>query len=199
VKYYLERTKNVSSTILRNREQGILKIGVIGYGRIAKRFIKEARFVSGVNIDSIYRKNKNIPISFTRDMGLVLVSSFNELLSRIDAVYIATPHHTHFNLAKKALLNGKHVLCEKPITLTENELKELIFLAKKNNLVLMEALKTAYMPAFIKLINIAKSGIIGDILDITSNFTKIISEKENRREFNEIDGGSFNELASYIL
>jgi glycerol-3-phosphate cytidylyltransferase len=195
---YLERTKGVSSTLLRNNKQGILKIGIVGSGRIAKRFIKESKFVSGISVDFIYGRDKNKINKFAKDMELTPLYSFEELISKIDAIYIATPHNTHFHFAKKALLNNKSVLSEKPITLKIKELEELIRIAQKNNLVLMEALKTAYMPAFIKMINIIKTGIIGDVIDITASFTKLINN-ENLREFNEDDGGSFNELASYVL
>ncbi len=65
---YLERTKGISSTLLRNREKGVLKIGVIGSGRIAKRFIKEAKFVSGVSVDFVYGRNKNSTNKFAKDM-----------------------------------------------------------------------------------------------------------------------------------
>ena len=195
---YLERTKGISSTLLRNQERGILKIGIIGNGRIAKRFIKESKFVSGISVDYVYGRNREHIREFALENELIPIETLKELYEKVDAVYIATPHNTHYKFAKEALLNNKNVLCEKPITLSTKELDNLIEIAKEKKLILMEALKTAYMPGFIRLINIVKSGLIGDILDVSASFTKII-KNENLREFNKIDGGSFNELASYVL
>jgi len=195
---YLERTKGVSSTLLRNKERGIIKIGIIGNGRIAKRFLKEAKFVSGISVDYVYGINENNVKKFAKENDLIAELSFENFLKKVDAVYIASPHLTHYEYSKKALLNNKHVLCEKPITLKVKELEELINIAKEKKLILMEALKTAYMPGFIKLISIAKSGLIGNVIDIFSSFTKIIND-ENLREFNKNDGGSVNELGSYVL
>jgi glycerol-3-phosphate cytidylyltransferase len=195
---YLERTKGISSTLLRNNEKGILKIGLVGNGRISKRFVNESKFVSSVSVDFVYGRNKIELNKFAKEHELIAIDSFDKLIKHVDAVYIATTHNTHYEFAKNALLNNKHVICEKPIVLKKYELEELITIAKNNNLILLEALKTAYMPTFIKLINLLKTGIIGDVLDVTASFTRLIIN-DSLREFNIDDGGSFNELASYVL
>lgn len=84
----------------------------------------------------------------------------------MDAVYIATPHETHGNYIRKMLENGKHVLCEKPMTLFETEARELFALAKERQLVLMEAVKTAYCPGFVALQELLNQGVIGCIHDV---------------------------------
>lgn len=197
---YLPRTKGVSSTELRNNKNKILKIGVVGNGRIARRFIKESKFVSGVDIEYVYGRNEEKLEQFCNDFCLdKYFTNYDEFLSYVDAVYIALPHTLHYEYAKIALENKKHVLCEKPITLCENETKELFDLANKNNLILQEAIKTVYSPCFDKLISVAQSGIIGEIKDIDATFTKLINNK-NLREYNkELGGGSLSELGSYPL
>ena len=75
-------------------------------------------------------------------------ASVDDLLSRCDAVYIASPHYTHFDYARQALLAGKHVLCETPLVFKECQAAELFEIASKSNLVLMAGLKTAFCPAF---------------------------------------------------
>ncbi len=197
---YLERTKGVSSTQLRNKNIGFLNIGCVGSGRIAKRMIKESKYVSGINFDIIYGRNESHIAKFAEENELEkFTTDYDEFLESIDAVYIATPHHTHYDFAKKALLSKKHVLCEKPITLTENQTKELYKLAKDNDVVLYEAIKTAYFPGFKRLIMLTKSGIIGKITDVDATFTKLVNDKSLREYDLNQGGGSLNELISYPL
>lgn len=195
---YLDRTKGVSSTELRNAEC-VLNIGIVGTGRIAKRFVSEARFVSGVDIIGAYSRNRDNVNEFVNEFELALpASNYKELLDSVDAVYIATPHNTHKDYALQALNSGKHVLCEKPMALTEVCVEELQSAASKNNVVLLEGIKTAFAPGFNRLISYAKSGIIGKILGVDATFTKLTDG--NPRELQkEQGGGSFFELGSYPL
>ncbi len=197
---YLERTKGISSTDLRISNDSILNLGIVGNGRIAKRFVHESKYVSGVNIDCVFGRNKEHIKTFCESFELNnYYTNYNEFLSKINAVYIATPHNTHYEYAKQAILQNKHVLCEKPMVLEAEQAKELFSLAKQHNVILQEAIKTAYAPCFNKLINIAKSGIIGNIKDVSATFTKLIDNK-NLREFNKsMFGGSVTELSTYPL
>jgi len=196
---YLERTKDVSSTLLREKNYRIIKIGIIGSGRIAKRFVTEARSVSSVNIEAAYNPRIESAKKFGEHFELDTCTDDWELfLNKIDAVYIASPHNTHYDYIKSALNAGKHVLCEKPLALRKAQAEEAFALAKEKNLVLMEAIKTAYAPGFMKLLNIAHIGSIGKIYDVEACFTKLSSD--NGRELkSEENGGSFTELASYPL
>lgn len=195
---YLDRTKGVSSTELRNAE-GVLNIGIVGTGRIAKRFVSEARFVSGVDIIGAYSRNCDNVNYFVNEFELALpASNYNELLESVDAVYIATPHNTHKDYALQALNNGKHVLCEKPMALTGACVEKLQSAASNNNVVLLEGIKTAFAPGFNRLIAYAKSGVIGKILAVDATFTKLTDG--NPRELQKKQGGgSFFELGSYPL
>ncbi len=197
---YLERTKGVSSTELRNEKNQILKLGIVGNGRIAQRFIKEALYVSGIDIEYIYGRNplklQEVCNKFTLDK---FFTDYDEFLKQVNAVYIALPHTMHFEYAKKAILAGKHVLCEKPIALTKDEAEELYKLAQDKNVILQEAIKTAYAPCFDKLISIAQSGIIGEIKDVEATFTKLITDKTLREYNKNLAGGSLTELGSYPL
>ena len=195
---YLERTKGISSSELRSNFN-LLKLGIIGTGRIANRFIPEAKYVSGVNIESVY--NPHIDSARNYAEKHKLNSYFDDLesfLNNVDAVYIASPHETHYEYAKKALEHKKHVLCEKPMVLRGDEARELFKIAKENGCILMEAIKTAYCPGFIQLINTIKSGVIGEVKDVEAAFTKL--ENPKNRELTDAQyGGSFTELASYTL
>lgn len=196
---YLERTKGISSTNLRNEKNNILKVGIIGSGRIAKRFVKEARYVSGVNIEGVLSRNKENCRKFVVENELNFYSTnYENFIEKVDAVYIATPHKTHYEYIKKSLESGKHVLCEKPMVLSKDEAIELYNLAKEKEVVLVEAIKTAYCPAYEKMISIAKSEIIGEIKDIEACFTKLVNGNIRELELKEA-GGSVTELATYPL
>ncbi len=197
---YLPRTEGISSTMLRKEIQKKIKIGVIGTGRIAKRFVKEAGYVDDAEIRSVMSRNiKNVEkfIDGTKiQYGFDNIDSF--LQDSIDAVYIASPHEHHFMQAKQALEAGRHVLCEKPIALESKHLKELIKLARKNNLILIEAIKTAFTPAFVQLQEEISNGAIGEIKEVRATFTKLIDDKD-AREWQTPYGGATNELGSYPL
>ena len=197
---YLERTKWVSSTQLRNSKNGILKLGCVGAWRIAERMCKESKYVSGISFDYIYWRNKQKIKEFSKKNDLsYYTTNFDDFLNIVDAVYIATPHLTHFDFTKKALKSKKHVLCEKPLTLKKSESEELYKIAKENNVILYEAIKTAYAPGFNRLIALSKSGIIWEIKDVDATFTKLVVDNTLRELDKKQAGWSVNELATYPL
>ncbi len=195
---YLDRTKNISSTMLRTQKMSIQRIGIIGTGRIANRFVTEAALVSGVNTQSVYNPHIKSAQLFANRWGIDAYEDIGEFYDSLDIAYIASPHETHYQYIKQALEHGKHVLCEKPMCLSKVQAEELFELAKRNSLVLVEGLKTAYCPGFTKLLGIACGGAIGAIKDVEACFTKL--EDDNSRELtDEKYGGSFTELGSYCL
>ena len=195
---YLERTKDISSTMLRAEKQSILRIGIIGTGRIANRFIPEAKLVSGINTRAAYNPHKTSAETFAEKWEVDSYTDLEDFYNSIDAVYIASPHDTHFGYIMNALDHKKHVLCEKPMVLSVEQCKVAFEKAKEKGCILFEGIKTAYCPGFNNLISIACSGAIGEIRNIEATFTKL--EKIDSRELNDIKfGGSFTELASYTL
>jgi predicted dehydrogenase len=124
--------------------------------------------------------------------------NLKSFFEKIDAVYIASPHNTHYEYMRTSLEHGKHVLCEKPMVLHARQAEEVYSLAKKNELVLLEGIKTAYAPGFLKLLAIARSGRIGQIRDVEACFTKLVSGDIRELQLEE-NGGSVTELASYPL
>lgn len=195
---YLERTKNISSTMLREQNKRIQRIGIIGTGRIAERFMPEVTCVSGISVQGVYNPHIESARSFAQKHYIDYYETLETFFSAIDAVYIASPHQTHYEYAKVALEHGKHVLCEKPMTLNKAHSDSLFNEAKKRNLILFEGIKTAYCPGFIDLLGIACSGVIGSVKSIDACFTKL--EAENSRELTDLQyGGSFTELGSYCM
>ena len=196
---YLPRTEGISSTMLREEKQRTIKVGIVGCGNIAKRFVPEAAFVSGVEITGAYDTNGDTLKKVAQQYSIEQYSSYEELLQANDAVYIATPHLSHYCLSKQALLAGKHVLCEIPLVLQEQQASELYALAEQQGLVLMEAHKTAFCPAFNHLMVMIKSGAIGEVVDIEASLSRLLPDK-TRREFDPAQaGGSMYESAVYPL
>ena len=196
---YLPRTEGISSTMLRNDSQQIVKLGILGCGRVARRFPSEADIVSGVEVVAAYDiKQEGIEAYTNAYKGIVPCSSREELYDKTDAIYIATPHASHYQDIKNAVIAGKHVLCETPMVLDAEQAKELYRLAEENGLILMEANKTAHCPAFNHLITLIKSGLIGEVVDIEASLSQLLDKKG--REFDsKQSGGALFEQGSYPL
>lgn len=195
---YLERTKNISSTMLREQNSPIQRIGIIGTGRIAERFIPEARLVSGVSTQGVYNLHTESAERFAERWEINAYAAIEEFYESVDAVYIASPHETHYKYIRDALAHGKHVLCEKPMVLQRTQAEELFAYAKEKGLILFEGIKTAYCPGFHKLLGIACSGIIGSVRYVEACFTKL-ENPANRELTDTVYGGSFTELGSYVM
>ncbi len=195
---YLPRTEGISSTMLRAESQSVSHIGIVGSGRIAHRFVPETKVVNGAEVIAVLNPDENEAESFACTHGIRAFSDFDAFIQSIDAVYIASPHLTHYDYVKRCLLAGKHVLCEIPFTLSKAEALELFRLADERNLVLMEASKTAYCPAFGHIVTLIKSGIIGDVVDVKASLSKMV-EPPTRELDVTMAGGAMNEHAPLTL
>lgn len=196
---YLPRTEGVSSTMLRAESEIIIRIGVVGCGRIGTRFVSEVSKVDAAQISGLYDIDESAARNLSNNIHRFF-NSFEELVDSSDAIYIATPHLMHYPQAKYALEKGKHVLCETPMVLVAEQAEHLFSLAKEKNLVLLEANKTAYCPAFNHLISLVKSGLIGDVVGIDASESKLWGEENLKRELDpQQAGGSMYEMASYPL
>ena len=197
---YLPRTEGISSTMLREEKQTTVRVGIVGCGNIAKRFVLESGFVNGVEVVGAYDIDSATTEAFVKDNYLSnQYVSYEALLTDVDAVYVATPHLSHYALAKQALQAKKHVLCEIPLVLEQEQAKELYALAESQEVILMEANKTAHCPAFNHLMVMIKSGAIGEVVDIEASLSRLLPDK-TRREFDATQaGGSMYESGVYPL
>ena len=175
-----------------------MRIGIIGTGRIANRFVPEAACVSAVEVVSVYNPHADSAKKFAATHGIKAFSDLDVFFDSVDAVYVASPHETHYEYTKAALNVGKHVLCEKPMVFEKVQALELFGLAKNHGVVLMEGLKTAYAPGFAKILELAKNGVVGEIKYIEACFTKL-TDKSGREYANPQTGGSFTELGTYVI
>ena len=118
----------------------------------------------------------------------------------MDIIYISTPHNTHINYLRKALAAGKHVLCEKSITLNSEELTEAIQLAEENHVKLAEAMTIFHMPIYRKLSEIVESGKLGPLKVIQMNFGSYKEYDMTNRFFNRnLAGGALLDIGVYAL
>ena len=198
---YLPRTEGISSTMLRDETTTDVRIGIIGCGRVARRFPAEADVVSGVKVVAAYDINPEAArILADQQSDITVYNNLDDLYAAVDAVYIATPHLAHYEDMKRSLAAGKHVLCETPMLLKGDRAREVYALAKEKGLFLMEANKTAHCPAFNHLMVMIKSGVIGEVVDVEASLSKLWDDDMSLREFDPKQaGGSMYELGSYPL
>lgn len=196
---YLPRTEGISSTMLRAETTTDVKVGVIGCGRVANRFPLEAGVVNGIVISACYDTNAGAMNDYARTFeGVKACATADSLYDEVDAVYIATPHLSHYEYIKQAINAGKHVLVETPMVLNGSQAKELFEMAEQKGVILMEANKTAHCPAFNHLMVMIKSGVIGEVVDIEASLSQLLNK--NGREFDqEQAGGALFEQGSYPL
>lgn len=194
---YLPRTQGVSSTQLRE-ERPVVRVGVVGTGSIASRFVSESKYVNSNSIVAAFNPNKEACESFCNKTGLKPADTEKDLYELCDAVYVASPHYTHYDYVKNALNAGKHVLCETPFVFDKAQAEELYELAEQRKCVMMVALKTAYCPAFLHLISLLKSGSIGEIVEVNASATTLLDEASDKLN-KECWGGSMNENACFPL
>lgn len=178
---YLDRTEGVSSTDLRAKKRS-LRLGIVGESDILHKYSAESQFVNGLEVVA-YCVNKELAEKITDSEKIYPIADYNIFLNEIDAVYIAAQPITNFHLVEAALMRGKHVLCEAPLTLSCDENNKLYDLAQQNHLVLMEAIKTAYSTAYNRLLLLAKSGRIGNIISVDATCTSLKELQDNNGIF----------------
>lgn len=170
---YLERTKGVSSTQLRKNKFGITYLGFVGSSRKANSIILESKYVSGLEFTTVYNddieKAKRV---YEENQLLQYTNNYDEFLSKIDGIYISKIKNA-VKYIKLALENKKHVMLERPLNISKDEMEELYEIAKKNNVLIFEGISTAYCPGFLRLVLMMKSGMIGKIKSIEINYSNI--------------------------
>ncbi|MBR0492690.1 MAG: Gfo/Idh/MocA family oxidoreductase [Muribaculaceae bacterium] len=183
---YLERTKGVSSSELRAEKREV-SIGLVGESSILNKFERESRYVNGVKITGVCSRDK---ADFSDELKLLpFMPNYDDLLDLCDAVYIISQPREHYMQIKQALHAGKHVLCESPITISQKDFHELVELAKSKGLILMDGIKTAYSTAYDRLVVLAKSGRIGDIVSVDAVCTSMFDferHKDKSKVWNSI-------------
>lgn len=179
---YLERTKGISSSKIREEKQSI-SMGIVGdYAPFLNKVKQEDKYVNGIEIIGICTNNINEMSDEIKNLEIV-TDDYDMLLSKVNAVYIRSNPKERYEQIKKALGKHKHVLCESPICLNNKECKELFELAKNNKCILMEAIRTAYSVAYSRLLLLLKAGKIGDVLSVDAVCTSKTDSKYLKNSF----------------
>jgi len=176
-----------------------IRLGMIGTGRIAARAATEIREVKELELTAVMNPNREHAAVFASGHGIPEVyDEISELARKVDAVYIASPHATHYDYARELLTAGVPVLCEKPLAFRRSEAEELYDLAASKEAVFMEAVKTAYCPGFRKIEEVIAGGAVGDVVDVEAAFTRLTAP--GGREYTDIRyGGAYTEFGTYPM
>lgn len=180
-----------------------LNWGIVSTGRIAEQFASDMPHAANGHILAVAARNIDHAKVFAEKHGIERVYGSYQVLfddPDIDVVYIGTPHTLHFQQVSDAINAGKHVLCEKPVTVSANEFKQLSSLAKENGVYLMEAMWTFFLPVIIKAKAWVDEGRIGEIKHVKADFGYPLPYDENRREYDAtLAGGCLLEMGIYPL
>ncbi|MDO4634258.1 MAG: Gfo/Idh/MocA family oxidoreductase [Eubacteriales bacterium] len=174
----------------------------LGCGVIANQ-LAAALQAQGSNLYAVANRTYEKAVGFADKYGIEKVyKNIDEVFEdeNVDIIYISTPHNTHMQYLRKALAAGKHVLCEKAITLNSEELEEAVSLAEKNHVVLAEAMTIYHMPIYHQLENRIKAGEFGALNLIQMNFGSYKEFDPNNRFFNpKLAGGAMLDIGVYAL
>lgn len=175
---------------------------VLGTGVIANE-TATAMVKNGRRLYAVGNRTHEKAVAFAEKYGIEKVyDDFNDMFTDpdVDIIYITTPHNTHIDFMKKAIENKKHILVEKSITLNSDELSEAVELAKKNGVVIGEAMTIYHMPIFKELKKILDSDELGRVNLITANFGSFKPYDMNNRFFNRsLAGGAMLDIGVYAL
>lgn len=179
-----------------------LRWAVLGTGVIANQMAQALQSM-GRALDAVGNRTYDKAVAFAGKYGVPRVyTNYNEIFTdpEIDVIYITTPHNTHMAFLEKALSQGKHVLCEKSITLNSRELDRAVSLARENGVVLAEAMTIYHMPLYRELRKRVASGALGRVNLIQLNFGSYKVYDMNNRFFNpKLAGGAMLDIGVYAL
>ena len=177
---YLPRTEGISSSELRQTRRSV-SLGLVGEADFLNKIEKESRFVNGLHVTGICTRSLSRLSEGIRGLEFV-TEDYEELLEKVDAVYLRSQPEEHYEQAKLALERGKHVLCEAPMALSEAQCLQLQELAEQKGLVLMDAIKTAYATAYSRMLLLLKSGRIGKVVSVDATCTSLRTPEEQETE-----------------
>lgn len=179
-----------------------MKWAILGTGVVANEMAQALRN-AGKKVYAVGNRTHEKAVAFAEKYEIEKVyDDFHEMFhdEEVDVIYITTPHNTHIDFMEEALSNGKHVLCEKAITLNSEELEKAVNLAKEKNVVLAEAMTIYHMPLHKKLRKMVAEGTIGEVGMIQINFGSFKEYNMENRFFNpKLAGGALLDIGVYAI
>ena len=183
-------------------EQKQLRWAVLGTGVIANEMARALQSM-GRTLDAVGNRTYEKAAAFAEKYGVPKVyADYHEMFTDpdIDVIYLTTPHNTHMGFLEEALSHGKHVLCEKSITLNSRELERAMDLAREHNVVLAEAMTIYHMPLYQELTRRVESGALGRVNLIQLNFGSFkVYDMKNRFFNRSLAGGAMLDIGVYAL
>jgi len=173
--------------------------GFIGAGVVATKALAPAvRSARNANLYAVASRDISRALNLSPSC---VYDNYDELINdpKVEAIYISLPNNVHASIASRALIAGKAVLCEKPLTMNYQESEELVRVAKASNSLLVEAIWFRWHPRLIKACEQIKAGVIGEISQIDAAFTYVNNNKGNYRFDPALGGGALLDLGPYPL
>ena len=174
--------------------------GILGPGGIARAFAKDIQLLDGHTVAAVGSRTLGNAQDFAKTFGGIAYGSYQELVEDplIDAIYVATPHPWHKENVIAALNAGKPVLCEKPFAVNAREAQEMIDAAQVNNLALMEAMWSRFLPHYAQVREIITSGVLGKILTVHADHGQRLADQNIPRLVEpSLAGGALLDLGIY--
>lgn len=171
----------------------------LGYGNIAQQFHQSLREFTDQKVHVIASRSNAIDLRVDHP-DVIVYDDYEDLYSdsSIDIVYISTTHNFHFEQVIQCLEHGKHVLCEKPMGVSYDQVKQMVETAQRTQRYLLEGLWTQYLPAYREVIRLIKTGLIGDLKFVRSDFSVNFPFSAESRLYNpKLSGGSMFDLGVY--
>lgn len=179
-----------------------IRWGILATGWIADLFTKDL-ILTGHAVTAVGSRSQANADRFAKALGIPTAHGSYEALvadPNIDIIYIATPHPQHISAAKLALNAGKHILVEKAFTLNAAEAAEIVALAQAKGLVVLEAMWTRFLPHMMRIREILKAGMIGEVRSITADHRqKLPDDPKHRLNALDLGGGALLDLGIYPI
>ncbi|CAN7428437.1 Gfo/Idh/MocA family oxidoreductase [Devosia sp. LjRoot16] len=181
---------------------GSVRWGILATGWIAEQFVKDLN-QHGHKVTAVGSRSQQSADKFAAEFGIPKAHGSYEALCAdpdVDAIYVATPHPMHADNARLALNHGKHVLIEKAFTVNAREAQEIVDLGASKDLVVLEAMWTRFLPHMLRIREIVRSGVLGEIRSVVADHTQDLSDDpKHRLNALELGGGALLDLGIYPI
>lgn len=178
-----------------------IKWGILGAGRIARKFAGDLKYAGGCELIAVGSRSKKSADEFNNEFPIKYAHDSYEALVKnpeVDVIYIATPHNLHYENTLLCLQHTKAVLCEKPFAMNRGQAAEMIRIAKEKKVFLMEALWTKFHPHYIKMQEMVGQGLLGEIKSVLVNFGFKPTHPVPARLFDQaLGGGTLMDIGIY--
>lgn len=180
-----------------------IRWGILSTGSISKQFARGLRMVADAELLAVGSRAKSSAEAFGREFGVArCYGSYGELAADpdVDAIYVSTPHPFHKENTILCLEKGKAVLCEKPFSMNAKEAEEMVAVARRKKVFLMEAMWTRYLPAICEARRLLRANAIGDIRLLQADFGFRAPYNPQSRLFApELGGGALLDVGVYVV